>query len=185
MIHNQIEISLSVPCFLVLETVVSRWEGMQTGREQLDFTGKDRELPSLGLARDTLATNDISATESVVKSNKVLIFTQVFVSHDLDLCALSVDVVEASISLRPDAVDSSRNTLLFFCSLALGETGVLLLKVGKGDSDMELMGVGIGLHVCHRRLAQFNILVGIQIRFALLFSSLAFRLRLRIILCFL
>ncbi|RUS17484.1 hypothetical protein BC937DRAFT_89921 [Endogone sp. FLAS-F59071] len=93
-VHNQVKVTLAVALFLVLEAVVRLGKHTEAGREERHILGEDGEFTTLGPAGSTTDTDNVTATEEIVRRDEIgLGFLGL--RDDLNLGALTMEVIEA------------------------------------------------------------------------------------------
>lgn len=95
LVANQIQITLSVADFRVLDSLSLSWEHVQTWGQKSHFEGGDREFSGFGPAWLALDADDVSSLDQLDQSfEDFFIREEVGIEVDLDLGALGVKVVE-------------------------------------------------------------------------------------------
>ena len=146
-VTDEVEVPLTVPCLLILETEMGRGGHMEAGREDGEGAGEDGQLALLGLSGEPHNADDVASLGFVVDRLE-LDETQLRVpriSHHLDLVTLSLEVIEEELGARGTlAVDASGDGDGHVGELlACLEGGELLDKLGHGHGDVELVRVGV------------------------------------------
>ena len=170
-VHNEVEISLSMPLLLILESKVLLRKLMKIRREEDHRRGGDGELGFLGSQRLSGDSDDISSSENGVKSFKVFwrfrfaersesarrstVLLRGYrmtaeanvldLGHNLNFRTLRMQVVKDEFSTTcPNIVDSTSDRDDDIVELSSGvrkECAVFLDVGGESDRDMELVRV--------------------------------------------
>mmetsp|Transcript_13576 Transcript_13576/g.23845 ORF Transcript_13576/g.23845 Transcript_13576/m.23845 type:complete len:261 (+) Transcript_13576:993-1775(+) len=101
-VADEVQISLTVACLLILETVMCLGRHVQARRKHLERLGEDRELALFAFARVAHHTNDVTTLGVVVdclESSQVQVAVA-NIRHELDLLALPVQVIEQQLGAR-------------------------------------------------------------------------------------
>lgn len=148
-VHDKIEVPLSVPSLLVLKAIVLSRQHVQAGSQELDICGENTKLSNgavLGVrpAGETDDANDISTLKLAVFS-LVVALAELVLSNDLDLCAIGEDDIELEVLAGgADSLDTASNTDLdVLLLLAVAESLPLLNDFRNLVLDVELVGVWV------------------------------------------
>jgi hypothetical protein len=149
-VHDKVEVTLTVTSLLVLETEVLRGKHTKTRGEKNDLLSEDRELSrvvlllGVGTTGESNNSDDVS-TVKVLVLGKVISNSLLGLSHDLDLDSLGAEVVETKlVSGGTVSVDTSSDTdLNLGLGFSLGEVGPLRDDIGDLVGDVELVGVRV------------------------------------------
>ena len=118
LIHDQVQVPLAVSLFLVRKaTARCLWQHLEVRREQLDGMWHNRQLALLRLGRHTLDTDDVTTAQQVVRLEEVALPVILHLCHDLDLDALSVQVVETQLLPRCTHVVQAACHAHYICEL--------------------------------------------------------------------
>mmetsp|Transcript_2418 Transcript_2418/g.6490 ORF Transcript_2418/g.6490 Transcript_2418/m.6490 type:complete len:480 (+) Transcript_2418:811-2250(+) len=158
-VDNQIEVALAVSGFHVgnpTEARVSlgKWDHVEAGTEEDHCLGKDRELSVLGLSGMPGDPDNVSSLEHPVDFRKgLLVLVGLGITHDLDLCSVSVEIVKEQFSLVTHRNDASRNGNRLVFNLFSGRRlrFVVGIEIGNPVVDVKLVRVGIQSVLFHLR----------------------------------
>lgn len=146
-VHDQIQVTLTVSLFLILEAIVGLGQHAQTGGQQLDLLGEDGQFTTLRLTRAPTDTNNITTTQKIMDSSKVVSSTFAVSSrrHDLDLHTFTVQIVESELGTRRTlVVDTTSHSDHFFRDLAGFQLAVLFNEGRESHVHLELVRVRVG-----------------------------------------
>ncbi len=120
---------------------------MEAGTEQLNLDGEEGELSGLGLAGIAAGADDVSAFDGVVDGvegflSALIVFQR---GHELELGAITADVIEHEFALAADGLDASGygDEFVFDTRADFGNGVELGDEVGKAMGHDEFVGVGV------------------------------------------
>lgn len=112
-VHDKIQISLSISSFLVGETSVFSGQHVQAVREDSDGSGGNGEFTSAGSDGLTVDTNDITSSDHGVNSFEIITLMFVGSSKDLDSGTITLQVVENKlVTGRSDVSDTTYDKMV-------------------------------------------------------------------------
>ncbi|KAL7354378.1 hypothetical protein ACKS0A_10728 [Histoplasma ohiense] len=183
-VHNQVQIPLSIALLLIPKPIMFRGDLMQTRREQHHFRSEYRQLSIRAVLRGSAAWKANNA-HNVSSSQMFMLVLEGDVSlHvlrlacDLDLHALSTNIVENQFGpCRPLGIDPSRDAQFLVLDLVtLLQRLVLLNDLSYIIRDQELMWVWVGAlslsEFIHSSTSDLEVLVRRQIALFLLSTGL-------------
>ena len=155
-IHNEIEISLSVPLLLISEPVVLGRNLVQARRQENNLARENRKLAIVTILGGRAAgepndANDITSPELLVLGLERHIASSVLgLAGNLDLDALGADVVEDELGASSAlSVDTARDPDFLLGDLfALLQGRVLLEELSQVVLYVELVRVRVGILRC-------------------------------------
>lgn len=150
-VHDQVEVTLTITGLLVLQSIVHVRQHAETRRQQDDFLRENGKFSlivfglGVGPSRETNDSDNVTTAEMLVLRH-VVTNSLLGLSHDLDLGSLRLDVIEAqllarlAIRMNPSS-DTDFDVLL---GLALLQGSVLFNDVRNPVDDVELVRVRVG-----------------------------------------
>ena len=167
-VHDQIEIALTISLFLVLEAVIFPGQLMQAWRQENDLSSEDGELSLRTVSRSCPSrvadhTDDISSPEMLVLCfERNLTSGLLGLTHYLNLDSLGADVVEHELgSRRTFGVYPTSQPDFHLRQLLAGLDRLILLEeLSKVGVDLKLMGIREWIF----RLAKFVDMTGANLK---------------------
>lgn len=150
-VHDQVQVTLTVTGLLVLETEMGSGQHAETRGKEGDILGEDGQLSvttllGLGATSNTTDTDNVSTAERIVDLVEVTLGI-LGLGSDLDLDTVRVEVVEAELAHGAHVVETTGNRDNLLLDITSLQAVVLFDECGHGDRDLELVGVRVGLLV--------------------------------------
>ncbi|KAI6775311.1 hypothetical protein HG530_002069 [Fusarium avenaceum] len=149
LVADEIEVSLAVSLLEILEAVMVIGKGVETRSQEDDLSRKDGQLTLLTLLKFGLGSSSKLTLVLVlvlsIKSGSILSHL-LSLAHDLDLDALSSDIVEKELGTGCSlSVDTGTNLDDLVLGVLAGlEVTIILHKLSQVVCDIELVGVWVG-----------------------------------------